>query len=979
MRSEALQSEQPTITILIIDDSETDCAAYTRYLQSDPNYHYQTLNGIKLREGMALWRSQPSDLVLLDMDLPDGDGLEFLKFLRADFCNEGLCSKVPVIVLVDQGDERVAMQAMKLGAMDYLFKEEITAISLRKSVLAAIDYAQLQAELKERQQAEVRLQQLNRELEDRIVRQIAALQRRESDHQQIQAELRSLSVRLTLALESAEIGTWDWDLVRDTNWDDRMYQLYGLEHLRRPATYQDWFNTLHPEDRAEVEQAFAQSLSEGKCDIEFRIILPDRTIRFVKTLGLMHYNLSGQPQHMVGVSYDITTRKQAEAALIRYTHEVEDLYNNAPCGYHSLDLKGRYIQVNETELRWLGYTREEMIGKPITEFFTEANRPAFFKNYEILRRQGWVKNLEYEMVCKNGSILPVLINAVVVKDEAGNHLYNRATILDIRERKAIESALQESEAKFRLMAENVPGMIFRYVFHSNGTDEFTYVSPYIREIYELEPDVVMQDVGALWSRIHPDDVAFIQTTTKESAESLQPFLVEHRLITPKAGIKWVHIISRPERQGNGDVVWNGVVQDITDRKMAEAKLQQTNVELAHATHLKDEFLANMSHELRTPLNAILGLSEALQEEILGVLNERQLKAIGTIEKSGRHLLELINDILDLSKISSGKMELHFEPVAVENLCSSSLLFVRQQAFKKNIQVTSDIPANVSNIIVDERRIRQVLINLLTNAVKFTPDEGQVSLKVAIGFGKTWQGNVLIPTQLRSQDAPLILFQVVDTGIGIAAADIARLFQPFVQIDSSLNREQMGTGLGLAMVKQITELHQGQVLVESCPGQGSHFTVALPYQMPIASVFPYGASVETPSPASVIPCAETAIAPLILLAEDNEANLDTFVGYLTARHYRVIVAKNGEEAVTLAKTAQPDVILMDMQMPKMDGIEAMRLIRSDKSLVDVPIIALTALAMTGDQERCMEAGANQYLSKPVGLKQLVEVIQQLLRS
>ena len=227
-----------------------------------------------------------------------------------------------------------------------------------------------------------------------------------------------------------------------------------------------------------------------------------------------------------------------------------------------------------------------------------------------------------------------------------------------------------------------------------------------------------------------------------------------------------------------------------------------------------------------------------------------------------------------------------------------------------------------------------------------------------------------------QNIPLILFQVTDTGIGIAAKDLPRLFQPFVQLDSGLNRQYEGTGLGLAMVKQIAELHNGQVTVESAINQGSSFTVALPYQMSqFASRSP-----ELLTPFSLpAPKPKEAIAPLILLVEDNEANIQTFIAYLSAYEYRIILAKNGKEGVAMAKEHQPDIILMDIQMPVMDGLQATRLIRADPKLAKVPIIALTARAMQGDQERCIEAGANQYLSKPVELEELIGMIAQFLLS
>ncbi|WP_176453315.1 GAF domain-containing protein [Pseudanabaena sp. SR411] len=422
-------------------------------------------------------------------------------------------------------------------------------------------------------------------------------------------------------------------------------------------------------------------------------------------------------------------------------------------------------------------------------------------------------------------------------------------------------------------------------------------------------------------------------------------------------------------------LYEQIQADLSIRKQTEIQLLKVNDELLRATKLKDEFLANMSHELRTPLNSILGLSNVLGEQVLGSLNERQTKAIGTVESSGEHLLSLINDILDLSKISSGMMELNIESVSVKNLCDSSLVFVKQQAFQKQVQINSNIPKNINKINVEERRIRQVLINLLTNAVKFTPSEGLVNLLVAVGGGDTWQGEAKIPQSFKLMNSPMIVFQVVDTGIGIAPNDLQRLFQPFVQVSSSLNRQYEGTGLGLALVKQIVELHGGQVMAESDIGKGSCFSVALPYEMSQYS------APESPTASTTLPplSIDPDHAPLILLAEDNEANIQTFTSYLTAINYRIVTARNGEEAVAMAKAESPDIILMDIQMPDMDGLEAIALIRADETIAAIPIIALTALAMEGDRERCLEAGANEYLAKPVKFRQLNTAIQQILAS
>lgn len=422
-------------------------------------------------------------------------------------------------------------------------------------------------------------------------------------------------------------------------------------------------------------------------------------------------------------------------------------------------------------------------------------------------------------------------------------------------------------------------------------------------------------------------------------------------------------------------LYQATQQELFDRKHAEVMLERernslaqrveertTDLKraiesLARALRVKDEFLANMSHELRTPLNAILGLSESLAEQVAGTLNEKQLKYVTTMSESGHHLLALINDILDLAKIEAGQITLDITRVDMESVCEASLRMVRQLAQKKNQEIELEMDRNFGLIWADERRLKQMIVNLLSNAVKFTPENRKIGLEV---HGDKGENRVLIT--------------VWDDGIGIEENDLSQLFKPFVQLDAGLAREASGTGLGLALVAQMARLHGGSVSVASMPGHGSRFTIVIPWEPALRAdtierlkvtgkfraIKPNGGKQQT-----------------ILLIEDTKEVIMLIRDYLELAGYKVITAEDGIEGITQARLTKPDLILMDLQMPRMDGIEATQRLRSEPDFTYTPIIALTALAMPNDRERCLAAGMDEYISKPVNLKALVKIIQGFL--
>jgi signal transduction histidine kinase/ActR/RegA family two-component response regulator len=397
-------------------------------------------------------------------------------------------------------------------------------------------------------------------------------------------------------------------------------------------------------------------------------------------------------------------------------------------------------------------------------------------------------------------------------------------------------------------------------------------------------------------------------------------------------------------------------------EMSRREAETAASEAEAANRAKSAFLAMMSHELRTPLNSIMGLSESLLERLHGPLTEKQARYVEMVLTSGRHLLNLINDILDLAKIESGRFQANFAQCELRTLCEDSLAVIQPMVSRRRQVLESDFSAvRDLKVKADARLLLQLMVNLLGNAVKFTPEGGTLGLR------------------LIAESRESVVIQVWDQGIGISPEDQARLFQPFVQLDTRLARNYEGTGLGLALVKQIALLHGGDASVASRPGEGSVFSVRLP----ITADQAVPADAPAVLPALALEAAQTAApgvsGPHILLVDDITFNVIPVRDYLEKKGCRVTVAENGRLAVEKARQVRPDLILMDIQMPEMDGLEATRLIRAfpDPVISRVPIFAVTAMAMSTDRKRCEEAGMDDFIAKPYSPHDLYVRIQARL--
>ena len=396
---------------------------------------------------------------------------------------------------------------------------------------------------------------------------------------------------------------------------------------------------------------------------------------------------------------------------------------------------------------------------------------------------------------------------------------------------------------------------------------------------------------------------------------------------------------------------------VKDRTQA---LQEAMREAEEASRHKSEFLANMSHELRTPLNSILGFSELLQTQTFGPLTEKQARYVSNIHTSGRHLLALITDLLDLSKVEAGKIELYPEPVHLRVAIEAALTDIQPQAERKGLALELHVNAALPPLTADLLRFKQILYNLLSNAVKFTPDGGRIAVNARHVHSSPFtvdseRTSVSEPSTVsREQPSEFVEISVADTGIGIKPEDLSMLFQPFTQLEPTFVKRYQGAGLGLALTKRLIELHGGTLWAESAgEGRGSTFRVLLPLAGPRG-------------------------AYRLLLVDDDEALLATLREALEAAGYHVAAVGDGATALAQVASARPDLVILDLQLPTIDGWAVLRQLRGDPGARALPVLAITGVEVERGDE-VLTAGANEFLTKPFSLTVLESTVRRLLQS
>jgi PAS domain S-box-containing protein len=662
---------------------------------------------------------------------------------------------------------------------------------------------------------------------------------------------------------------------------------------------------------------------------------------------------------------DLMTRQRTEIALQQSAKELAELYNDAPCGYHSLNAMGYFVRINDTELAMLGYTREEIMGKKFSDLLTDESVERFQQNFPLLQQRGWVHNLQLQMIRKNGSILPVIDNAIAIRDAAGQFLISRSTLVDDTERKQVEEALQTEKRNLELrVAERTVELLqinkqlqtelserqrvqtdlqFSQaqfagildiaedaIISINTQQQITLFNQGAEKIFGYSAaEVLGQPLDLLlpsrFAQVHRQHVSDFKSSPIQARR-----MGERREIygCRKDGSEFPAEASISKLTIGQETVFTVFLQDITERKQID--------------RMKDEFVSVVSHELRTPLTSIHGSLGMLASGLLKPDSEQGKRMLQIAVDSTDRLVRLINDILDIERIESGRVKMEKEFCQVNELITKAVDVMQALADKAN--VTLAVTTLSMQIWADPDRIVQTLTNLLSNAIKFSPSGNTVWLTA-------------------QQQTNQVLFTVKDQGRGIPADKLDSIFERFQQVDSSDSRNHEGTGLGLAICRSIVQQHGGRIWVESTLGKGSTFFFTLP--------IPVGQKSELTMTQS-----RAAGAPLVLICSDVPARCIGLQTLLEQHNYRVITAFSSQDGLTQAATQHPNVILLDLLMPHLNSWDMMARLKEQPDTQNIPIICsfCTSTELLPQATGCMH-WVNQLLDEATLLQSLKQALAE----
>jgi PAS domain S-box-containing protein len=662
------------------------------------------------------------------------------------------------------------------------------------------------------------------------------------------------------------------------------------------------------------------------------------------------------------------------------THALQDaIFNSAYFSSIATDERGVIQIFNVGAERMLGYSAEDVVNRitpadisdprelvaRATSLSLELDTPITpgFEALVFKASRGIEDIYELTYIRKDGSRFPAMVSVTALRD-AGESIIGYLLIgTDNTARKQVEATKAVLDQRLRDQQFYTRSLIESNIDALMTTDPEGIISDVNQQMIALTGRTRDELIGAPCRNFFTDPVSADAAITRVLAENrVTNYELTVRALDGHETVVSYNAATFHDRDRKVQGVFASA-RDVTDRKRVERTLLEKNIELVHASRMKSEFLATMSHELRTPLNAIIGFSEALRDGLMGTMTESQQDYIGDIFTSGQHLLSLINDILDLSKVEAGMMQLELEPVDLAGLLTSSLSIVREKAAAQQISLDLEMDETLLRPVVDVRKTKQMVYNLLSNAVKFSPRGGRVAMtarrvgREAVGVLPGAWATHAFPFA-GSEHVDFVEIAVTDGGIGISEADMTKLFHAFSQIDSSLARQFEGTGLGLAMVKELAELHGGTVAVASAVGEGARFAVWLPV---LAAPLSGPAAKSPVSAASRDPYGQVA-----LVVEDDDTAADLIRLLLEAEGFITVRATSGEHALAIAPQHDLALITLDIRLPGMDGWEFLRQIRSVASLALVPVVVAAGEV---DASLALASGATAVLQKPISRAEL----------
>ncbi|MDH5446152.1 MAG: PAS domain S-box protein [Gammaproteobacteria bacterium] len=779
----------------------------------------------------------------------------------------------------------------------------------------------------------------------------------------------------------AHFGSWDWNILTgELQWSDEIYRIFGLQPQAFPATYEAFVETIHPDDREIVSHAVTACVDnvDVPYDVEHRLLRADGEIRYVREQGEVYRDENERAVRMLGVVHDITDKRQAEMALQASIELNRTIISQSPVGMSIYDDAGQCIAANRAMADIIGATKEQVLQQNFRSIESWKQSGLYMAALKVLAEER-THRAEYEITTTFGK--DILVESYLSSFKSGDRDHLLLMMSDISERKKVENELRVKDMAMStsinpISMTDMEGRI-SYVNQAyvdlwgyDSAEEVLGRSPVDMSASEEE---VQEAMGALMEHGSWQG----EITSKRKDGSLFTTQISANLVKDQQGkpiCMMGSFVDVTERKQLLDELTRHkknlekLVSDRTsalqktlqlvnleneERKRVEYSLLQAKEDAEKANHLKSEFLGRMSHELRTPMNAILGFSQLLDME---KLNENSKDYVNEIIRAGEHLLELINEVLDLSKIEAGSIEIIITPENLNKLVDDSLSLVSGIAKAKNINIEKRLDfTNEIAISVDHTRFKEVLVNLFSNAIKYNHENGTVTIE-----------SELI-------DDEKIRVSVTDTGGGVPEDKLESIFEPFNRMGAEYSDIE-GTGIGLTITKQLVEMMGGNLGVHSKVGEGSTFWVECPLDQSRRQL---NSKPEVEDKLSSLATLHRTTKK-VLYIEDNPANL-RLVQKMLERfpNLDLYSATNAEMGIELARAKRPALILLDINLPGMDGYEALSRLRNYPETSRIPVVAVSAAAMAGDIERGQKAGFKHYLTKPLQINTLIEVLESEL--